>query len=433
MSFTVEKNENSVALIKMDIPQEAFQKGLQAAYNKNKGQFNIAGFRKGKAPRSVIEARYGKSVFYEDALDESFSEVYAQCVIDSGLEVVASPQLISIDEISEDGAKLTLELSLKPKFELPPYKGIKVGSLKYTSKKADVEAEYEILRDKNARLVSIEDGESETGDTVYINFEGFVGDAAFEGGKAENYSLVIGSNTFIPGFEDQLIGSKVAEKFDVNVTFPENYHSEELKGREAVFKTEILDIKRKELPALDDDLAVDLGFDDLKALEKDVKAKLKEKKEKELRAAAQSKIVNRLSDEVEITLAPRHIAERAEQFKREYEDRLTQSGIDPEMYYQYITGTDGQKDTQYFNDMFASQAEREIKTELVMAKIIETEKIEATEEDLEKEYENLAGSYKQSKEEFVKNLDEYSIHYIRNLVVQNKLFDFLIENADTSK
>lgn len=432
MSFVVEKNEKSVAVVKLDIPKDLFEKGIEAAYNKNKNRFVVDGFRKGKAPRSIVERKYGKQIFYEDAIDEAFPQVYTECVEKENFQTVAAPRLISIDKVGEEGASLTIEISLKPEFEVAEYKGIKVGSLKYTSKKADVEAEIKSLQEKNSRLVSI-DSESANDDTVNIDFEGFVGDVAFEGGKGENYPLVLGSGTFIPGFEEQLVGKKAGESLDVTVTFPQEYHSADLAGKEALFKVEIRDVKRKELPEVDDEFAKDLGFDDLAALNKDIKAKLKERKEQELKSAAEQKIVDAVVDATDIDIPQQMIIERSQELKQNYETRLKSSGIDPEMYYSYMLETSENKDPNQFMSMFVQQAERDIKTELVIKKIIEIENIEAAEDELESEYIKYAEAAKQTVEEFKNTLNDYSINYIKGVIAQNKLFDYLLANADTEK
>lgn len=433
MSFVVEKNEKNVAVVKLEISKEQFELGIEAAYKKNKNKFTIDGFRKGKAPRSMVERKYGKQIFYEDAVDEAFPAAYRQIIEAEDFHVSAAPKLISMDKIGEDGATLTIEISLEPQFELPEYKGIKVGSLKYTSKKADVDAEIKKLQDKNSRLISVE-GAAAKDDTMTINFEGFVDGVAFEGGKGEHYPLVLGSGTFIPGFEDQLIGKKTGEQTDVIVTFPEAYQAPELAGREAVFKVEVQDVKRKELPVVDDEFAKDLGFDDLAALTKDVKAKLKDQKEKELKVAAQQKILEDIINAAVIDIPPQMIYEKSLELERNYENRLKDSGIDPEMYYKYILETSENKDPSQFITMYNEQAQKEIKTELVINKIIDTEKFEATEEEVEAEFVKYAESSKQTVEEF-KELynDAYTTNYIKRAIAQNKMFEFLLKNADTEK
>ena len=433
MSFVIEENKDSVAVIKMQIPKEPFLRAVDKVYEKQKGRFSVPGFRKGKAPKYIIEARYGKEIFYDDALDEAFAEVYPDDLAVSGLQSVASPRLVSIDQVGEEGALLTIELALKPEFELADYSGIKIGSLKYTSKKADAEEEMNVLLDKNSRMVSIEDEESIQGDILSIDFEGFIDGEAFEGGKAENYTIAIGSNTFIPGFEEQLAGRKAGEKFEVKVTFPEEYGDERFNAKDAVFETQINSVKRKELPVLDDEFALDLGFNDLKALEKDVKAKLKQKKEAELRSAAEQKILDELVSGNEITIAPRHIAETAAEIKRIYEERLRERGVEPEDYYSYMLQMMPDEDENYFQKMFVEQAVKDIKTELITTKIIETENIEAAEEDVNEEYKIYAENYGMPLEEFIAQIDEPTQSFIQNTITQKKMLNLLIEKADTSK
>ena len=433
MSFVIEENKDSVAVVKMQIPKEPFLRAVDKVYEKQKGRFSVPGFRKGKAPKYIIEARYGKEIFYDDALDEAFAEVYPDDLAVSGLQSVASPKLVSIDEVGEEGALLTIELSLKPEFELADYSGIKIGSLKYTSKKADVEEEMNVLLDKNSRMISIEDEESIQGDILNIDFEGFIDGEAFEGGKADNYTIAIGSNTFIPGFEEQLAGRKAGEKFEVNVTFPDEYGDERFNSKDAVFVTQINSVKRKELPVLDDEFALDLGFNDLKALEKDVKAKLKEKKEAELRAAAEQKIIDELVSSNEMIIAPRHLAETAAEIKRVYEERLSERGVEPESYYSYMLQMMPDEDENYFQRMFVEQAIKDIKTELITTKIIETENIEASEDDVNEEYKIYAENYGMPLEEFIAQIDEPTQSFIQNTITQKKMLNLLIEKADTSK
>ena len=268
MSFELISKEKNVAKVKLTIPKEEFENGIKQAYNKNKSKFNIPGFRKGKAPLNIIENRYGKEIFYEDALEEAFPEVYTKCLEEGEFKAVASPMLVSIDKMDEDGAVVTVDISLKPEFELPEYKGIKVGSVEYAPSDEDVENKIKELQEKDARLETVEDFPAENGDTVIIDFEGFVDGVAFEGGKGTDYSLTLGSNTFIPGFEDQLVGKKAGEDVDVNVKFPDEYHAEDLAGKDSVFKVAVKTVQHKELPLVDDEFAIDLGYENLEEMKK---------------------------------------------------------------------------------------------------------------------------------------------------------------------
>ena len=429
MSCTIEKNENNVALVQLEIEKEDFEKGLEAAYQKNKDQFTADGFRKGKVPRKIIENKYGKNIFYEDAIDEAFPVAYNKCLEEHDFKPVASPKLISIDEVGEEGAKLTVEISLEPVFELAEYKNVKVDSIEYELNDDDLQAQIDKLIDQNSRLVTI-DGAAEENDTVTINFEGFLDGVPFEGGTGDAYPLVLGSGTFIPGFEEQLIGKKKADQVDVTVTFPEEYQSVELAGKEAVFKVVVLDVKRKEMPELDDEFAKDLGYDDLESLKKDVQDSLIRSKNEELRNQAKQQIIDDIIENTQIDLPPQMVKERAEQLKQDYEGRLNSSGIDPAMYYQYILDSMEDKDPTYFDKMFEKEAFKDIKTQLISSKIIELENIVPTDEDMEKGYEKYASATKLSVDEFKETLNEYIINYIKDVVAQDLMFDFLLENAD---
>lgn len=433
MSYEIESNEKNVAKVKLVIPKEAFEAAMEAVYQKKKGMFVIDGFRKGKVPRAMLERRYGKNLFYEDALEEAFPEVYKACVEQEDFKTVAAPKLLSVDEIGENGATLTVEVSLEPQFELQDYKGIKIGSQRVTVKKSDIEAGIKQIQEQNARSVSLEDGRAENGDELSINFEGFIDDVPFEGGKAENYPLVLGSNSFIPGFEEQLIGAKKGAGVDVKVNFPKQYHSEQLAGKEAVFKVEVLNIARRELPVIDDEFAKDLGYDDMEALTKSVKEKLKAEKEAAMRGEARAAIMDKLLTQTDIDIPPQMLSEKVDETKQNYESRIKGSGIDPETYYKYIFNIESDKDeSDQINKLIKAQVEKDIKTDLILEKIVALEKIEATEDDLENEYKNLAASYKQPIEEFKKSLNSYLTDYLKTIIAQNKAYDFLVDNADTT-
>ena len=434
MTFEILKNENNVAQIKLVIDKDAFEAAVAKAYQNNRAKFNIDGFRKGKAPRAIIEQRYGKEIFYEEALDLAFPDAYVALLKETELKIVATPALLSIDEIGVEGATITIEVALDPEFELAEYKGIKVGSLKYTSKKADVEEETNALLEQNSRIVDLEEGKSNLGDTVVINFEGTVNGEPFIGGKGEAYPLELGSNTFIPGFEEQLVGISVGEEIDVKVKFPAEYHADDLAGEDAVFKTKIYSIRRKELPELDDDFAMDLGFDNLESLTKDVKAKLKVKKEEMLKKEAEKLIVDTVVGNTEIAVPAQMIAERAQDFKKDFESRVQSStGLTAEQYYQFVLENSEDKDPNQFQKLFEEQAATDIKTSLVLRKIIEVEKLEVTDAEFNEEETKFAEEAKKDADEYIKGLNENAKEYIKGMLLQNKLFAFLLENADKTK
>lgn len=319
---------------------------------------------------------------------------------------------------------------MEPEFELGEYKGIEIYSTEYEATDKDVEDELDRVREQNARLISVEDTESKDGDTVIIDFEGFVGDKAFEGGKGENYPLVLGSNSFIPGFEDQLIGKKAGEEVDVNVTFPEEYHAPDLAGKDSVFKVKIHEVKAKELPELDDDFAADVSeFDTLDEYKESLKATIKEQRENNLRGAAINTIIEEVCKNTKIEIPQCMIDRKADEVKAQFEQQIMQSGVDPKTYYEIMKGQNDGKNEDDFMKLFVEQAEHDVKQELVLAKLMEIENFDVTDEEKDKEIENFAKAYNQKAEDFKKSMDETTEEYITNFIKQRKLFDFLIDNA----
>jgi len=431
MSSILEKKENNVATITINVTSEDFNKALEVAYKKNRSKFNIDGFRKGKAPRQIIENRYGEGVFFEDALDVAFPDEYEKAIEEHNLKPVNMPAMTKLDKIGkEEGATFTIEVELEPEFELGEYKGIEIYSTEYEVTEKDVLDELERVREQNARLVSVEDTESKDGDTVVIDFEGFVNDEAFEGGKGENYPLVLGSNSFIPGFEAQLVGKKAGEEVDVNVTFPEEYHAPDLAGKESVFKVKIHEVKAKELPEVDDDFAADVSeFDTLDEYKESLKKMIKEQRENNLKGAAINTIVEEVCKNTEIDIPKCMIDRKAEEVKAQFEQQIMQSGIDPKTYYEVMKSQNDGKNEEDFNALFVEQAEHDVKQELVINKLMEVESFDVTEEEKNTEIENFAKAYNQKVEDFKKSMDETTENYIENFIKQRKVFDFLIANA----
>ncbi len=335
MGYEIITNEKNVARVKLDIAKEDFDAGIQKAYQKNKNQFKVDGFRKGKVPLKIIESRYGKNIFYEDALEASFPTAYNKFIAEVEWTTCAQPTLIEINEMGDNGAVVTIDVALYPTFELCEYKGIKVGPVKYTFKKSDLDKEISKLRDQQARLVPAED-EAKDGDTVTIDFEGKIDGEPFEGGKSEDYKLVLGSDHFIKGFEEQLVGHKPADKVEINVTFPEDYSMAEFAGKDAVFSTEVKEVHHKELPELDDDFAVDQGYENLEDMNKKLKEKIKTEKNAALKKEAISKITNYLVENTEIDIPPACVEERVASLKEENDNSLRMNGINPDDYYSYL-------------------------------------------------------------------------------------------------
>ncbi len=433
MSFELINNEKNIAKVRLTIPKEEFETAVSKVYQKSKGKFNIPGFRKGKVPRAVIESRYGKEIFYDDALEEAFPGEYTKCLEEGKFESSAAPQLTEIEKIGEDGAVIVINISLKPVFEVSEYKGIKIEPIKYTAKKSDLEDEINSLKEQNSRLVSLDDEKSKKDDTLNINFEGFVDDKAFEGGEGENFPLVLGSNTFIPGFEDQLIGKKAGDKTDVKVKFPKDYHAKELADKDAVFKVEVLGVQRKELPEVNDDFAIDLGYENVEDMNKALKGKIKERKINELKQKAQTTIMNELIEKTQIDIPEMMLKERAEDIKKENDDMLKQNGLDPQQYYKYLIETSKDKDPEFIEKLFTEQAQRQLKTELITEKIIEAEDFKVDEKKFDEECEKYAEAYGKKTEEFKETLNDYMKEYIEYAIKQEMMYDFLTDNATTEK
>ncbi|MBP0977368.1 MAG: trigger factor, partial [Oscillospiraceae bacterium] len=285
MSSVLDKREKNIVTLTITVSPEDFEKAVDRAYRKNRKRYQVAGFRKGKAPRRMIERMYGEGVFFDDAINEAFPAEYEAAIEEFDLKPVAMPSMTKLDKIGyEEGLVFTIEVEVEPEFELPEYKGIEITPIEYEVKEEDIDREIERVREQNARLLSVEDTEAKSGDTVIIDFDGYVDGEQFEGGQSENYSLELGSNSFIPGFEDQLIGKKAGEDVDVNVTFPEDYHAAELAGKDSVFKVKIHEVKVKELPEVDDDFAADVSeFDTVEEYRESLSKKIKEERENALK------------------------------------------------------------------------------------------------------------------------------------------------------
>ena len=429
MAFKVEKIENCTAIIKIDVSVEDFEKAIAKAYAKNKDKFKIDGFRKGKVPRQMIEARYGKGVFYEDAIDEAFPDEYLN-IIESGELIIASrPYMKSIEEVSsEKGLSFTIEVAVEPTVELGSYDSVTVKSLKYTPREKDVNEELEKIQNQNARLISSQTS-SKKGDTVVIDFEGFIDGIAFEGGKAEGYSLELGSNSFIDTFEDQLIGKNAGENIDVKVTFPQGYQATQLAGKEAIFKVFIHDVKTKELPEINDDFAQEVSeFDTLDEFKKDIKASVKAKKEAELKNEAQNKVIETAIENSTVVISEYMINERSEMYKKDFENRLKSSGIDPQKYL----NSDSEEVKAIF-DKIRQDAQDRIKGEMVVAKMLEKENITISEEDYENEIQKYADMYKIEPEEFKKRMDPQRLEAIRDEARTNKLLEKIMAYVKVEK
>ena len=388
------KVETNRVKLEIEVGAEEFEKAVAAAYKKNIGKINVPGFRKGKAPRAYVEKIYGEGVFYEDAVNAIYPSALEEAITASGYEYVEDQIDFDVTSVGKDGLQFTAVITVKPEIEVTEYKGLKAAKKAVSVKEADINAELAKMQDRNSRLVTVEDRAAENGDTVVFDFDGYVDDVAFEGGKSENFSLVLGSGQFIPGFEDQIVGKKPEEEFDVNVTFPEEYHATELAGKPAVFKCKLHEIKVKELPELNDDFAKDCSdFDTLDELKADVKANLKKQKDAAADEAFETDIINLLVENVKGEIPEAMYNNRVDDNVRDFAYRLQAQGLDLDTYLKY-TGMD----MDSFRAGFREQAEKTVKVRLALEKIVELENIVPTAEDIEARFAEYAEQYKMDVE-----------------------------------
>ncbi len=381
--------------LEVAVSPEDFEAAVSKAYKKNIKRMNVPGFRKGKAPRHLVEKMYGTGVFYEDAVNDLYPKALDEAISESGYEYVEDKIDLDVVTVGKDeGLVFKAAITVKPEVEVGEYKGLKADKKIEEVTEEDVAKELEKLQDRNSRLVAVEGRAAQNGDTVTFDFEGFVDDQPFEGGKAENYTLTLGSGQFIPGFEEQIVGKNTDDEFDVNVTFPEDYHAEELKGKPAVFKCKLHEIKARELPELNDDFAKDVSeFDTLDELKADLKAKLEHRREHEAEDAFESQLVEQLIGGLKAEIPEAMFERRVDESVREFEYRLQAQGLNLDTYLQY-TGMD----MNAFRKGFREQAEKQVKLRLALEKIASLEEIVPTEEELDAEYAKMAEQYKMDVE-----------------------------------
>ncbi|WP_028402964.1 trigger factor [Ectobacillus panaciterrae] len=424
MAAKWEKLEGSVGVLTVEVEVEDVKKGLDAAFKKVVTRINEPGFRKGKMPRVLFEKKYGVESLYQDALDIILPEAYSQAIDEAGIFPVAHPE-INIEQM-EKGKNLifTAKVTVKPEVKLGEYKGLEVEKTDAAVTDEDVDNELKALQERQAELVVKEEGTVETGDTVIIDFEGFVNGEAFEGGKGENYSLEIGSGTFIPGFEDQLVGLKANEEKEVEVTFPEEYHAPELAGQPAVFKVTVHEIKAKELPALDDEFAKDVNeevetLDELKAK---LRADLEESKKNEAENKLRNDAVEKAVANAEVEIPEAMIETELDRMVKEFEQRLQYQGMNLELYFQF-TGQDEAK----LKEQMKEEAQTRVKTNLVLEAIIEAEGIEAADEEVNAEVEKMAEMYNMPADAVKQALG--SLEAVKEDLKVRKAVEFLVENS----
>ncbi len=421
---TVEKPEKNVASFEFTVSADEFEKAVEKAYRKNVGKINIQGFRRGKAPRMIIEKYYGKEIFYEDAINIVLPDAYDKAVEENGIHPVAQPEIdIKGEIVKGDDITFTAKVTVKPEFELGTYKGIQADKVTHRTLKKDVDAEIEKLRERNSRMVPVEDRTVQKDDIANIDFEGFSDGKAFDGGKGENFDLTIGSGQFIPGFEDQLIGANIGDEVTVNVKFPDEYHAEELKGKDAMFKVKINGIKVKELPALDDEFAKDVSeFDTLEELQKSTKEKLSAANKEKAQHETEENVINAVCDATEIDIPQEMIDTQIQNMIRDFDMQMRYQGMDLQQYMKY-TGTTA----DMLKEQFKDDAAKRVKTSLILEKVCEVEGIDATDKDVEKEYQKTVESSGMKLEDVKKYIPEGDI---KDRIKAEKTIKFLVDNAN---
>ena len=425
MSVQVEKLEKNMAKLTIEVAPEELEKAIEGAYQKNKSKISVPGFRKGKVPRQMIERMYGKEVFYEDAVKALIPEAYEKAVDECEEEIVSSPKIEVAQVEAGKPFIFTAEVALKPEVKLGKYKGVKVEKADTEVTDEEVDKEIDKERESNARNIDVTDRAVKDGDIVTLDFEGFVDGTAFEGGKGENYPLTIGSGTFIPGFEEQLVGAEIGKETEVNVTFPEDYQAEDLKGKAAVFKCTVKEIKEKELPTLDDEFASEVSeFETLAEYKADVKGRLEERKAKAAREAKEAAVIEEIIKDSDMEIPEAMIETQQRQMIDEFAQRIQMQGLTLEQYFQFTGASYDQMIEQV-----KPQAEKRIQSRLVLEAVAAAEKIEATEEDYEEELKSMAEAYQMEVDKVKELLPEKSVQQIKEDIAVKKAAEFVVDNA----
>jgi trigger factor len=425
MSLQVEKLEGNMAKLTIEASAEDFEAAIETAYQKNKNKLSVPGFRKGKVPRKMIEQMYGKEVFYEDAANSVIPSAYAKAVDECTEEIVSQP---TIDVVQMEAGKpfiFTAEVALKPEVTLGKYKGVEVEKADTTVTDEEVDAAVNQERENNARTISVEDRAVKDGDMTVLDYEGFVDGVAFEGGKGENYPLTIGSNTFIPGFEDGLIGAELNKEIDVNVTFPEDYQAEELAGKAAVFKCTVKEIKEKELPELDDEFASEVSeFDTLAEYKEDVKKNLTEKKETEAKNEKEDKVVEAIIADAKMDIPEAMLTTEQRQMANDFAQRIQMQGLSLDQYFQYTGLT-----REAFLEQLKPQAEKRIQSRLVLGAVAKAENFEVSDDEYEAELKKMAEAYQMEEDKLKEMISNFEEKSIKEDILLRKAVDFVVENA----
>ncbi len=426
MSFKVEQMEekNMVKLV-IETTAEEFEAGLNTAYNKNKNKISVPGFRKGKAPRKMIEKLYGKEIFFEDAANAIIPDAYAKAAMECELEIVSQPK---IDVVQLEAGKdfiFSAEVAVKPEVELGTYKGVEVAKTDISVTDEDVDAEIKKVQEQNSRTVTVEDRAVKDGDIAVIDFEGFVDGVAFEGGKGENYSLTIGSHSFIDNFEEQLVGMNVGDEKEINVTFPEEYHAEALKGKPATFKVAVKELKEKQLPELDDDFAQDVSdFDTLAEYKEDLKKKLTERKEAETKSKKETEVIDKIVESSKMDIPQAMIDTQVTRMAEDFAQRLQQQGLSIEQYFQYTGLT-----ADAILAQMKPEAEKRIKNSLVLEAIAKAENIEVADEEFEGELKKMADMYKMELDKIKDFMGDAEAKQMKDDIAVQKAVELVVSAA----
>ena len=425
MSLQVEKLEKNMAKLTIEVSAEDLDKAMEKAYQKQKSRISLPGFRKGKAPRKMIESMYGKGVFMEDAVNSLVPQEYTKALGECDLEIVSQPE-INVTQMEPGKALIfTADVAVKPEVTLGDYKGVEVPKSEIAVTDEEVDAEVKKEQDKNARTVAVEDRAAANGDITTIDFEGFVDGVAFEGGKGTDYALTLGSGTFIPGFEDQLVGANTGDHVEVKVTFPEEYQAKELAGKEAVFQCDVKKIETKEVPELDDEFAKDVSeFDTLAEYKEDIKKKLTEKKEKEARTAKENAAVDKAIENAQMDIPELMTKTECRQMMDDFSRRMQQQGLSMEQYFQFT----GQSMDKMMEDM-KPQALKRIQTRLVLEKVAEAENIQPSEEEITEEIQKMADAYKMEADKIREAIGESGLEQMKKDMAVQKAVTVIADAA----
>ena len=428
MNCKVEKTSNANEVkLEITIEAEKFNNAIKKVYFQNAKYFNIPGFRKGKAPQNIVEKYYGKEIFYEDAFNEVVPAEYEKALEDNKIDAVSKPEIDVVTMEKGEDLVFTAIVQTKPEAKLKKYKGIEIEKIEYNVKDSDVENELKDMQDKNSRLVTVEDRPAQNDDTAIIDFEGFVDGVPFDGGKGENYNLVLGSHSFIEGFEDQVVGMKVGEEKEIKVTFPEEYFSKNLAGKPATFKVKLNELKKKELPELDDEFAKDVSeFDTLKELKQSIKEKLEKQFKDREKYEKEDAAVRELVKELEVDIPSGMIEMEVDNMMRDMEQRMSYQGLKMDQYLKMMNKTEEQ-----FKKEYEPQALDAIKSRLAIEVVIKSEKIEATDEEIKEKIAEMAKNYGKEPKELEEN--ENIRNYIKSGIENEKAMEFLVENSKEKK